>query len=112
MFFTKRIKHRITNRLIISIIWNKLLLAIDKMYLNKSFYDFVTARSVRAFGCMSVKFLLKRVSVYYCLVKLELLGAFNPLSTNPTKWPNTLKQFVDNLPTNCLSVWPFCGIGA
>ena len=28
----------------------------------------------------------------------------NPLSANPTKWLNTLKQFVGNLPTNCLSV--------
>ena len=30
---------------------------------------------------------------------------FNPLSANPTKWPNTLKQFVAKLPTNCLSVF-------
>ena len=29
----------------------------------------------------------------------------NLLSANPTKWSNTLKQFVDNLPTNCLSVF-------
>ena len=29
----------------------------------------------------------------------------NPLSTNFTKWSNTLKQFVDKLPTNCLSVF-------
>ena len=29
---------------------------------------------------------------------------FNPLSANPTKWPNTLKKFVGNLPTNSLSV--------
>ena len=28
---------------------------------------------------------------------------FNPLSANPTKWSNTLKQFVSILPTNCLS---------
>ena len=28
---------------------------------------------------------------------------FNSLSANPTKWLNTLKQFV--LPTNCLSVF-------
>ena len=28
----------------------------------------------------------------------------NPLSANPIKWSNTLKQFVANLPTNCLSV--------
>ena len=29
----------------------------------------------------------------------------NPLSTNPTKWSNTLNQFVGKLPTNCLSVF-------
>ena len=31
----------------------------------------------------------------------------NPLSTNPTRWSNTLKQFVKfgKLPTNCLSVF-------
>ena len=29
----------------------------------------------------------------------------NPLSANFTKWLNTLKQFVGNLPTNCLSVF-------
>ena len=30
---------------------------------------------------------------------------FNPLSTNFTKWSNTLKQFVSKLPTDCLSVF-------
>ena len=29
----------------------------------------------------------------------------NPLSINPTKWPDTLKQFVGKLPMNCLSVF-------
>ena len=29
----------------------------------------------------------------------------NPLRANPTKWSNTLKHFVGNLPTNCLSVF-------
>ena len=29
----------------------------------------------------------------------------NPLSANFIKWSNTLKQFVGNLPTNCLSVF-------
>ena len=28
----------------------------------------------------------------------------NPLSANPTKWSNTLKQFVGKLSTKCLSV--------
>ena len=31
--------------------------------------------------------------------------AFNPLSAKLTKWPNTLKTFVSNLATNCLSVF-------
>ena len=31
----------------------------------------------------------------------------NPLSANPTKWSNTLKQFVGKLPTNCLSVFDY-----
>ena len=30
---------------------------------------------------------------------------FKPLSLNPTKWSNTLKQFVGKFPTNCLSVF-------
>ena len=29
----------------------------------------------------------------------------NPLSANPTKWSNTLKQFIGIFPTNCLSVF-------
>ena len=33
------------------------------------------------------------------------LAVFNPLSANPTKWSNTLKQFVGNLPANCLTVF-------
>ena len=37
---------------------------------------------------------------------IDLVQHFvNPLSVNPTKWPNTLKQFVGKLPTNCLSVF-------
>ena len=31
----------------------------------------------------------------------------NPLSTNPTKWSNTLKQFVGKLLMNCLSVFDY-----
>ena len=30
---------------------------------------------------------------------------FNPLSANLAKWSNTLKLFVDKLPTSCLSVF-------
>ena len=31
--------------------------------------------------------------------------SLNPLSANPIKRSNTLKQFVGNLPTNCLSMF-------
>ena len=31
----------------------------------------------------------------------------NPLSASPTKWSNTLKQFVGEQPTNCLSVFDY-----
>ena len=44
-------------------------------------------------GCeLSMRFLLK-------------LNLGNPLSANFKKWLNTLKQFVGNLATNCLSVF-------
>ena len=35
----------------------------------------------------------------------ERSNTVNPLSVNPTKWSNTLRQFVSKLPTNCLSVF-------
>ena len=39
--------------------------------------------------------------------------SLNHLSANPTKWSNTLKQFVGNLPANCLSLFDLYGeIGA
>ena len=37
------------------------------------------------------------------------LISINPLSANPTKWSNTLKQFVDEL-FECVRL--FCGVGA
>ena len=33
----------------------------------------------------------------------------NTLSVNPTKWSNTLKQFIGKLPMNCLSVFDIFG---
>ena len=39
------------------------------------------------------------------IFKSKYVTYFIPLSANPTKWSNTLKQFFDNLPTNCLSVF-------
>ena len=42
--------------------------------------------------------------VIVTLKRLRQSG-LNPLNANFTKWPNTLKQFVGNLPTNCFSVF-------
>ena len=46
---------------------------------------------------------------YYRVMKPMFfhLQRMNPLSTNPTKWPNTLKQLVGKLPTNCLGVFNY-----
>ena len=38
-------------------------------------------------------------------IRVELIHTLNPLSANFTKWSDKLKQFVGNLPTNCLSVF-------
>ena len=43
----------------------------------------------------------------YVNVRESCLMHLNPLSVNATKWSNTLKQFVGNLPTNCLSVFDY-----
>ena len=39
------------------------------------------------------------------LFRTGLSDCINPLSSNPTKWSRTLKQFVGKLPTNCFSVF-------
>ena len=48
------------------------------------------------------------------IVIIQLFAAsgnyFNPLSANPTKWSNTLKQFVGKMQTICLSVLTFCEV--
>ena len=41
----------------------------------------------------------RRVNQFFQQIRI------NPLSTNPTKWSNSLKQFVGNLTTNSLSVF-------
>ena len=38
-------------------------------------------------------------------LKERISSIIIPLSANPTKWSNTLKQFLGKLPTNCLSVF-------
>ena len=46
------------------------------------------------------------LSIYNHILTGTICTAFfNKWSANPTKWSNTLKQFVGNLLTNCLSVF-------
>ena len=44
------------------------------------------------------------ISVLVTFASMVYSNFLNPLSANPTKRSNTLKQFVGNLPTNCFSV--------
>ena len=44
------------------------------------------------------------ISVLVTFASMVYSNFLNPLSANPTKSSNTLKQFVGNLLTNCLSV--------
>ena len=36
---------------------------------------------------------------------IDIMSVINPLSVNPEKWSDTLKQIVGNSPTICLSVF-------
>ena len=42
---------------------------------------------------------------YSVICKRFCLLSVNPLSANPTKWSNTLKQFVGYLSKNCISMF-------
>ena len=46
----------------------------------------------------------KRSACFYVTIT-GIVNVINPLGANPTKWSNTLKQFVSKLPTSCLSVF-------
>ena len=55
---------------------------------------------------LSVLNLIKELIPIGTLLSENLLQiVLNPSSANPTKWSNTLKQFVGKLPSNCLSVF-------
>ena len=44
-------------------------------------------------------------SVFFLFWESPPNFTINPLSANPTKWPNTLKQFVGKLRTTCVGVF-------
>ena len=53
---------------------------------------------IKLVDCYSIYFFWKQGTI-----KMRLL--LNLLSTNPTKWSNTLKQFAGKLPTNCSTIF-------
>ena len=53
-----------------------------------------------------VSLILKASSIIVGDLTLDIFWMnLNPLKASLTKWPSTLKQFVGELPTNCLSVF-------
>ena len=83
---------------------NKYAIRIDTFWVHgwKIALYYVKIMSIMSLGNLEHKFRTCRsfeVEGSSCLP----INSINPLSANPTKWSNTLKQFVDNLPTNCLS---------
>ena len=58
------------------------------------------------FRLFAVDLLLQwKEEIVFCNEFDFAVNTFKPSSTNPKKWSNTLKQFVDNLSMNCLSVF-------
>ena len=66
---------------------------------------------VDSYCCFVITMCWVKFEIHFCL-EIGNFSRFvltpsplNPSSTNPTTWSNILKQFVSNLPTNCLSVF-------
>ena len=56
---------------------------------------------------LALYFKTEKLGLNYTVIFMTdtVIVDFNPLSANPTKWLNTLKQFVGKFPTNSLSVF-------
>ena len=66
---------------------------------------------VDSYCCFVITMCWVKFEIHFCL-EIGNFSRFvltpsplNPSSTNPTTWSNILKQFISNLPTNCLSVF-------
>ena len=62
---------------------------------------------ILAFWNFTSTSLISWCCLHVFLTSLTFWHVFNPLSANPTKWPNILKQFVGKLPTNSLNVFDY-----
>ena len=99
--------HKMTNSIftILRVIWtflenpnvlftHSLMLVIRHNFRKKYWRDLETSSKI---------VIVQKCPIYPILGIIRIF--LNPLSTNITKWLNTLKQFVGKLPTNCLSVF-------
>ena len=65
----------------------------------------MTSNFLASFFVGSNNFLLNVKGRSKLFSEKKIFVKFNPLNANFTKWSNTFKQFVSNLPTSCLSVF-------
>ena len=70
---------------------------------NKYFQQFVALISNFGDSTRNDEIILLKISPL--IVRSNKKKDVHPLSAKPTKWSNTSKQFVGNLPTNCLGVF-------
>ena len=54
------------------------------------------AVGVRDCNQISLQVIIKYLELCEYVRNVKIKGKLNPLSANPTKWSNTLKQFVGN----------------
>ena len=71
--------------------WNNFIQRIKKLYLRKHKY------------VQNYRFKIQNILIDG-LLPMKNCTLINSLSANPTKWSNTLKQFVGKILTNCLSL--------
>ena len=82
----------------------------DNVNVMLTSYSIQRMNLIRVYFCFFLTTLMTLDDVYKRAIIIIFLVTFvlllvNPLSANPTKWSNILKQFVDNLTVNCLSVF-------
>ena len=85
--------------------------SIDKHFSNNIFEFSDKTYEQICETAIGTKFTPPYAILLMAALKENILDKVNPLSSNPTYWSNTLKQFFDKLPTNCLSVFDhFAGL--
>ena len=65
----------------------------------------MTSNFLASFFVGSNNFFLNVKGISKLFSEKKIFVKINPLNANFTKWSNTFKQFVSNLPTSCLSVF-------